>query len=86
MTEQLRAQIKDTLALLENYRSFGPMVAEGIDAFRKIDECLAEPSPESIVEIKVLLQGLNEGIGPYRGLVPSVAHCLDELNKWVAKQ
>ena len=81
-TTELRNSIKDAVAILENYRSFGPMVGDGIDALNRIDACVAEPTPEHIAEAKSLLEGLNREIGPYRSYVPTVAHTLQELNTW----
>jgi len=80
--EELRKKIRDAVTLLENYRSFGPMVGEGIDALNRIDACVAESTPERVVEAKRLLEGLNREIGPYQSYVPTVALALQELNEW----
>jgi hypothetical protein len=81
-TDDLRKRIRDAVTLLENYRSFGPMVGEGIDALNRIDTCVAEPTPERVAEAKRLLEGLNREIGPYQSYVPTVALALQELNEW----
>jgi hypothetical protein len=85
-TTELRNMIKEAVSILENYRSFGPMVREGIDALRRIDACVVEPTPERVAEAKSLLEGLNKEIGPYRGYVPTVAQTLQELNTWIGDQ
>jgi hypothetical protein len=81
-TEDLRKKIRDAVTLLENYRSFGPMVGEGIDALNRIDACVAEPTEERVAEAKSLLENLNREIGPYQSYVPTVALVLQELNEW----
>lgn len=81
-TTELRNGIKDAVATLENYRSFGPMVGDGIDALNRIADCVAEPTPERVAEAKSLLEGLNREIGPYRSYVPTVALTLQQLNEW----
>ena len=81
-TTELRNRIKEAVAILENYRGYGPMVDDGIDALHRIDACVAEPTPERVAEAKGLLEGLNREIGPYRGYVPTVALALQELNEW----
>jgi hypothetical protein len=81
-TEDLRKKIKDAVILLENYRSFGPMVGDGIDALNRIDACVAEPTEERVAEAKSLLESLNREIGPYQSYVPTVALVLHELNEW----
>lgn len=81
-TTELRNRIKDSVTILENYRSFGPMVGYGIDALNRINACVAEPTPERVAEAKSLLEGLNREIGPYRSYVPTVAQTLQELNTW----
>jgi hypothetical protein len=80
--EELRKKIRDAVTLLDNYRSFGPMVGEGIDALNRIDACVAESTPERVAEAKRLLEGLNREIGPYQSYVPTVALALQELNEW----
>ena len=74
--------IEDAIALLENYRSFGPMVEEGIAAFKKINECVVEPTPEMVAEAKRLINEMQRQIGPYKAMVPQVAIALDKLSEW----
>lgn len=74
--------IEDAIALLENYRSFGPMVEEGIAAFKKINECVVEPTPEMVAEAKTLINEMQRQIGPYKAMVPQVAIALDKLSEW----
>ena len=81
-TDKLRKSIANAMKVLENYRSFGPMVNEGIEAFKRIDECIAAPTPELNAEAKVLIGKLMSEIGAYQGYVPSVAYALDELKTW----
>jgi hypothetical protein len=81
-TEDLRKRIRDAVALLENYRGFGPMVDTGIDALNRIDACVAEPTEEHVAEAKSLLENLNREIGPYQAYVPRVALTLQALNEW----
>jgi hypothetical protein len=85
-TEDLRKKIRDAVALLENYRGFGPMVGDGINALNRIDACVAEPTPERVAEAKSLLESLNREIGPYQAYVPTVALALQELNMWIKDQ
>jgi len=82
-TDKLRKSIANAMNVLENYRSFGPMVNEGIEAFKKIDECVAAPTPELKAEAEKLIGQLMSELGPYRGYVPSVAYTMDELQKWL---
>ena len=81
-TESLRARIRDAVVLLENYRSYGPMVGDGIEAFKRIDQCVAEPTDEGVAEAKRLLETLNREIGSYQGYVPTVASALQALTEW----
>ena len=80
-TDELKA-CKDAADLLENYRRFGPLVGEAIAAFKRIGECIADPTQEKVNEAKDLINQLTSGIGPYKGYVPSVAVALDKLKKW----
>jgi len=81
-TENLRKRIKEAVAVIESYRGFGPMVDDGINAFNRIDACVAEPTPERVAEAKRLLEGLNRLIGPYQSYVPIFAHSLSSCSVW----
>ena len=74
--------VEDAIRLLENYRSFGPIVEEGIAAFKKINECVIEPTPETIAEAKTIINEMQRQIGPYKAMVPQVAEALDKLSDW----
>jgi len=47
-TTVLRKRIRDAVVLLEDYRGFGPMVGEGVDALNRLEACVAEPTPERV--------------------------------------
>ncbi|MBT3284029.1 hypothetical protein HN807_06600 [Candidatus Bathyarchaeota archaeon] len=80
-TDELKACM-DAVELLENYRSFGSMVGEAIVAFKRIEECIEDPTTEKKDEAKRLISRLSAEIGPYQGYVPSVAVALEKLKKW----
>ncbi len=79
--DELKA-CKDAVGMLENYRSFGPMVGDAIDAFKRIGECIEDPTQEKVNEAKDLIGQLMKEIGPYQGYVPSVAVALEKLKNW----
>lgn len=79
--EEIKA-CNDAAALLENYRSFGPMVGDAIEAFQTIGECVEASTQEKIEEAKELIDKLMGEIGPYRGYVPTVAEALEKLKAW----
>ena len=80
--DELEKCISDALELLENYRTYGPMVEEGIAAFKRINECVVEPTPEATEEAKSLIAEMERQIGPYRSMVPQVSIALDKLKEW----
>ena len=80
--DELLKCIQDALELLDNYRAYGPMVEEGIAAFKKINECVLEPTTEATEEAKTLIAEMERQIGPYRSMVPQVALALDKLREW----
>jgi len=80
--DELLKCIQDALELLNNYRAYGPMVEEGIAAFKKINECVLEPTTEATEEAKTLIAEMERQIGPYRSMVPQVALALDKLREW----
>jgi len=79
---ELMKCIQDAIVLLENYRAYGPMVEEGMAAFKRINECMVEPTPEAVEEAKTLISELRREIGPYRSMVPQVSIALDKLSIW----
>jgi hypothetical protein len=81
-TGEMRNRIRNSIALLESYRSFSPMVDDGISSLRFIEDCVAEPTPRKMEEARLRLAKLVEAIGPYRSFVPEVASTLDMLTGW----
>jgi hypothetical protein len=80
--EELKKCVNDAIMLLDNYKSFGPMVEEGISAFKRINECVDDPTPEEREEAKELIGEMQRQIGPYKAMVPQVALALDKLSEW----
>jgi hypothetical protein len=80
--EELTTCIRDAIELLETYRSFGPMVEDGIAAFTRINECVVNPTPEAIGEARDLIAQMQREIGPYKAMVPQVTLALDKLTEW----
>jgi hypothetical protein len=58
------------------------MVEEGIAAFKRINECVADPSPDAKKDAKPIIEEMVRRIGPYRSMVPEVSRALDKLSKW----
>ena len=80
--DELLKCIQDAIELLDNYKAYGPMVEEGIAAFKRINECVIEPSTEATDEAKSLIAEMERQIGPYRSMVPQVSIALDKLQEW----
>jgi Na+/phosphate symporter len=80
--DELIRCVEDAIAILENYRSFGPMVEDGIAAFEKINKCIKEPTPEDVAEAKRAISEMQRQIGPYKSMVPQISLTLDKLSEW----
>jgi hypothetical protein len=84
--DKLIKYVEEAIAILENYKSYGPMVEaraqEGIAAFEKIKNALLEPTPEEIVEAKKAISEMQRQIGPYKSMVPKISFTLDKLSEW----
>jgi len=80
--DELLKCVQDAIELLDNYKSYGPMVEEGIAAFKRINECVVEPTTEATTEAKSLIAEMERQIGPYRSMVPQVSIALDKLQEW----
>lgn len=80
--DELLKCVKDAIELLDNYKAYGPMVEEGIAAFKRINECVIEPTTETTDEAKKLIAEMERQIGPYRSMVPQVSIALDKLQEW----
>jgi hypothetical protein len=78
----LREMIKESVALLEGYRGFSPMVDDAIESLKVIDECVARPTPERMRDSRERLRKLTQDIGPYREYVPFLSENLEALVRW----
>ncbi len=79
----IRKEIAISKAALEPYRLYGQAVVDGINAFTRLDEVIANPSDESVAEGIKIAMDLNKRIAPYRLFVPQVAKTVDEVLKWL---
>jgi len=78
----LRKRIRESVALLESYRGFSPMVDDAIESLKFIDECVAGPTPDRMRDSRERLGKIAQDIGPYREYVPSLSENLDALVRW----
>lgn len=81
--EEVRKKINDAKAYLEDYRMYGSMVAESIEALDRLDGLVADPTEEHLTEALTMAEELNRQIGPYRGYVPTLAGYMDHLLEWL---
>lgn len=84
--EDVLKAIDASCKALENYRSFGSQVSDGIDALTKIKENITKATPESIAETREMAAEMSNQIGPYRGFIPVVTECLEKIHEWVDAQ
>ena len=82
LSNELISGIQDAIKFLENYRSFGPTVEDGIATFTRINECVLDSTPEKVEEAKYLIAQMQRDIGPYKSMVPQVTIALDRLSEW----
>jgi hypothetical protein len=80
--DELRCRIRESVTLLEGYRSYSPMVDEAISSLLFIDDCMAEPTPRKMEKSRLLISKLVEEIAPYANYMPSLAATLNDLNRW----
>lgn len=85
-TEEIRKKIRDAKTYLEDYRSYGSMVTEAIDALNRLDELVIDPSDEHLVEALTIAEELNKRLEPYRIYVPTLAEYMDQLLEWLKSQ
>ena len=84
--EDLRKNIETSKGTLENYRSYGQFVVDAINAFTRLDELIADPSPENLSEAMGIATELDRQIGPYKGFVPQISSTIEEILKWLREK
>ncbi|RLI08582.1 hypothetical protein DRO42_06095 [Candidatus Bathyarchaeota archaeon] len=84
--EEVRKRISDAKTYLEDYRMYGRMVADAIDALDRLDGLVADPTERHLTEALKLAEGLNEALEPYRSYVPTPAEYMDQILGWLKSQ
>ena len=84
--ENLRKDIETSKGILENYRTYGQFVVDAINAFTRLDELIADPSPDNVSEALGIATELDSQIGPYKGFVPQIALTIEEILKWLREK
>jgi len=84
--QEVRKRIVDAKAYLEDYRMYGSMVTEAIDALDRLDEMVANLREEHLAEAMRIAEELNNRLEPYRGYVPALARYMDQILEWLRSQ
>lgn len=84
--ETLRKDIELSKGVLENYRSYGQLVVDAIDAFTRLDGLIADPSEENVSEALEIASEMNRQLGPYKSFVPQIAHTIEEILLWLQEK
>lgn len=84
--ETLRKDIELSKGVLENYRSYGQLVVDAIDAFTRLDGLIADPSEENVSEALEIASEMNRQLGPYKSFVPQISNTIDEILKWLQEK
>ena len=84
--QEVRKRIVDAKAYLEDYRMYGSMVTEAIDALDRLDEMVANLREEHLAEAMRIAEELNNRLEPYRGYVPTLARYMDQILEWLGSQ
>lgn len=85
-TEEVRKKISSAKAYLEDYRMYGSMIADAIDALDRLDGLVADPTEEHLAEALKITEGLNKQLGPYGAYVPTLVEYIDQLLGWLRSQ
>ena len=82
-TEEIRKKIGEAKAYLEDYRMYGSMVTEAMDALDRLDELVADATDEHLAEALRIAEELKKQLKPYRDYVPTLADYMDQLLDWL---
>lgn len=85
-TKDIRKVISESKAFLEDYRAYGPMITDAINALDRLDVLISEPSKEHLAEASDLAKQLNDQLSPYRGFVPTLAENSDQILQWLSQR
>ena len=77
--QEVRKRIVDAKAYPEDYRMYGSMVTEAIDALDRLDEMVANLTEEHLAEAMRIAEELNNRLELYRGYVPTLARYMDQI-------
>lgn len=84
--DEISKIIADSKGFLEDYKMYGQMVSDAINALDRLEGLVADPSNENLAEALTIAKELNNQLGPYSVYVPSISASLEKLLQWLQKR
>jgi len=81
--EEIRNLISESKSFLEDYRMYGKMVQEAIDALDRVEELVSNPDGKGLKEALSIVAKLSQQMEPYKDFVPTLAENIEKLHGWL---
>ena len=85
-TEEINRLISESKSFLDDYRIYGKMVSDAIDALSRVQDLVSDPTEDHLREALDIVNKLSDQMGPFRGYVPTFAENLDKIQQWLREK
>jgi len=85
-TEEIKRLISESKSFLDDYRIYGKMVSDAIDALSRVQDLVSEPTKDNLREALNIVNKLSDQMEPFRGYVPTFAENLDKIQQWLREK
>lgn len=84
--EEILKLVSESKEFLEDYRMYGRMVQEAIDALDRVETLVSNPDKEGLEEASSIVATLRQRMEPYKDFVPTFAENIERLHSWLKDQ
>lgn len=84
--EEVLRLVSESKSFLEDYRMYGRMVQEAIDALDRVEALVSNPGEGGLKEALSIVATLRQRMEPYKDFVPTFAENIGRLHSWLKDQ
>ncbi len=81
--EEVRSIIVESKAYLEDYKAYGKMVQDTIDALSTVENLVSNLETDKLKEALKIVTNLKKQLEVYRDYVPTLAMNIDKIHNWL---
>lgn len=84
--EEVHRLVSESEEFLEDYRIYGRMVQDAIEALDRVEKLISDPTGGGLREALKIVEALRQQLEAYRDYVPTLAEKVDAIYRWLSEE